>query len=76
MHWLCETDILKQIQVYSEKANSNNTGSFTKHFPPIIHHQKQSRYVHSAHIVESCNRHSIHNTVKLSEGVFNQVLSS
>ena len=74
-NWLSEKDILKQIQIYWDKGDNNDTEYFTKIKPPSIHYPKRPFYVNSAHSMASLNWHAIHKTIRLCEGVLIRFLS-
>ena len=67
-HWLREKEVLDHLIVYSDRGTNNDADYFTKRHPPIHHHQMRPRTSNLAR--------TISHTIRLCEGVLNQVLGT
>ena len=58
----------RNLECIVTKEKNNDAGYFTKHNPPIHHHQMCPRYMHTSKLVRT-----IPQTIRLCEGVLNRV---
>ena len=57
--------------VYWDKGTNNDANYFTKHHPRIHHSQMRPRYIHNSNLARTISQ-----TIRLCEGVLNQVLGT
>ena len=67
-HWLRDKEVLEKLIVHWYRGNNNGTDYYTKHHPPIHHHQMRPRCIHTSNLVRT-----ISPTTRSCEGVLNQV---
>ena len=67
-HWLRDKEVLEKLILYWDKGTNNDTDYFTKHQPPIHHHQMRPLYIHTLKLSRK-----IPQTIRVCEVVFNRV---
>ena len=67
-NWLRDKGVLDQLRLYWDKVTNNDADYFTKHHPPIHHHQMRSRYIHTSNVARK-----IPQTIILCKYVLNRV---